>query len=273
MKSILVPVDFSECSMNAVDYAGNLATAVGARINLIHTYTCPTSAAVMINLNEIVRKEAQKKMTDLVAKMKKDFPEIQIEGGVSAGYLELSAREISNQFNSDLIIMGTKGKTTLQSKIIGTMTQKILENVDTPLLVVPQTFDYLQVKSICISAMKLDKFPSKLNEVLSNLILAFDSEITILNLQDDIKDVDSGAAMKQALDLKESTPGTSQTLKIRQKTNIAEDVEKELKDGNHDMLAMIATRKNLLQSLFSTSQTMKMTGRTQLPLLIVKEEE
>ena len=72
MKSILVPIDFSQCSKNALKAAIHIAETTGAVIELVHIYDRPVIGFVDLNIDHSKHKTLQRKMDlsmkDLIAK-------------------------------------------------------------------------------------------------------------------------------------------------------------------------------------------------------------
>ena len=70
MKKILVPTDFSECSINALNAAIKIARKVSAEIELVHVYDRPVIGFVDFNIdhkkNKAMLQNAQKTMDEMV---------------------------------------------------------------------------------------------------------------------------------------------------------------------------------------------------------------
>ena len=70
-KKILVPVDYSECSVLACRYAVQIACILGAEIKLVHTYYSP--AFDLIELSGAVQTQTQLKEEVMVDKKCKKY--------------------------------------------------------------------------------------------------------------------------------------------------------------------------------------------------------
>jgi nucleotide-binding universal stress UspA family protein len=139
---ILLPVDFSEHSMYAVDVATAWAKASGAKsINLVNVYKVPIGfyktgksydqfAEIMMNN---ARKEYDKFIQGIDLRGITLTPNFILNDNISKGILEFIEKN-----NVDLIIMASRGRSDGVASLLGTTTERVLSLTDTPLLAVKQ---------------------------------------------------------------------------------------------------------------------------------------
>ena len=155
MKKILVPVDFSEVSEAAVQFAVDLAKENKAEITLLNSaridyfndYQYPTFVNTKSLMDEVFDSMEQR-MNQLV----NDYQgkEISITGKVShLGLLGAMKEEIEDG-GIDLCVMGTSGCSGLEELFIGSNTERIVRNISCPVISVPQTTDIKSIKKILI---------------------------------------------------------------------------------------------------------------------------
>lgn len=131
--SILVPTDFSECSMLAFSYAKEMASKFGSAIHLIYvvedysqywTAIGPESVPVMPVPTEIVGL-AQKRLQAIAAKEFTNMtpaPTVQVSMG--RGYFEICEYAKNNSIG--LIVMATHGHGALMSMLLGSTTERVV---------------------------------------------------------------------------------------------------------------------------------------------------
>ena len=75
---ILVPMDFSDSSINAVYYAVEMANLFDSEVTLLHVLIKSTLSGLFINASEIalLRNKVRKKLEDLKAEILKKWPTI-----------------------------------------------------------------------------------------------------------------------------------------------------------------------------------------------------
>jgi nucleotide-binding universal stress UspA family protein len=139
---ILLPVDFSEHSMYAVDVATAWAKASGAKsIDIVNVYKVPIGyyktgksyeqfAEIMKNNT---RKEYDKFIQDIDLRGITPTPNFILNENVSKGVLEAVEKH-----SADLVIMASRGRSDGVASLLGTTTERVLSQTDTPLLAVKQ---------------------------------------------------------------------------------------------------------------------------------------
>jgi nucleotide-binding universal stress UspA family protein len=140
-KKILVPVDFSACSNEAMHTAADLASRYDASLCLLHVhdlgahalpvgYLFPTPGQlehVMASHGEQLER-TKKELEDAGAKN----VSTQLLRGVPASEIV----DFAKQMAADLIVMGTHGRTGLEHVIVGSVAERIVRRATCPVLVV-----------------------------------------------------------------------------------------------------------------------------------------
>lgn len=145
LKRILVPVDFSDCSSEAVEYAAMLATQFGATIDLLHVWEVPPyippEAMVGVpghdtqSLATMAHSHAEKEMAEFIAKFadkKLALGEAKLESGDPAR----TVIDVLEGGGYDMIVMGTHGRTGLAHLLMGSVAEKVVRRASCPVLTV-----------------------------------------------------------------------------------------------------------------------------------------
>jgi nucleotide-binding universal stress UspA family protein len=140
MKTILVPIDFSDVSAKVVDTAVTLAGAFGSRVILVHVAE-PEPQFVgydpdPLSVRVAVPGDFQAGRQRLEALKQKfgaaDVLALQVQGSSPDEILKL-AREHA----ATLIVMGSHGHGALYQLFVGSVTAAILKDAPCPVLIVP----------------------------------------------------------------------------------------------------------------------------------------
>ena len=142
IRTILVPTDFSQCSLAATEYAAFLARKLHATLRLFHAmypytnYVFVDRAGVRLSgLAEAVEETARQEM-DALKQM--DFlrglpVQTEILPGPAVDEICAAAR----QPDVDLIVTSTHGRTGFKHAIIGSVAEHVVRYAERPVLVVP----------------------------------------------------------------------------------------------------------------------------------------
>src|SRR6188768_3726215 len=145
IRRILCPVDFSHFSRHALSQAVALARETGAEVSVLHVFVfapvaLPVSAGGSIPL-EPIRLDAPGRAA-LQAELREFVDDVDTEGITLTTTLfegDAVARILdrATDWNADLVVMGTHGRSGFERLMLGSVTEKILRKCSCPVLTVP----------------------------------------------------------------------------------------------------------------------------------------
>lgn len=142
IKTILVPVDFSRCSLKGLEYAIAFANELGAKIILLHAtylgYVYSTEGSALYDipgLQKAARKAAERQMQKLVRAVK--FGGVKFEAAFTDASPALDICQFVKDRDIDLIITSTHGLTGFEHVLIGSIAEKVVRHAPCSVLVVP----------------------------------------------------------------------------------------------------------------------------------------
>ena len=135
----LVPVDFSNYSASALDYAIDLAKKLGARITLVHViHAMPLGVPEAgVALPVSYWQEIETEVSQMLEEQRKRIQHAGLRGEtvVAHGVPFQEIIKVAKAKNADLIIMGTHGRTGISHILLGSVTEKVLRLAPCPVLV------------------------------------------------------------------------------------------------------------------------------------------
>jgi nucleotide-binding universal stress UspA family protein len=145
---ILVPVDFSPASENALRFAAQLAKRTEAEIHLLNVFHLPNPMATLpielvITLDELKTDSdsALKKLADATAH-ETGFPLDKIHLESRNGSTSREIKDYTTYIHADLLVMGMKSNSALREYLVGSSITEIIGKGGTPILVVPEKTEY-----------------------------------------------------------------------------------------------------------------------------------
>lgn len=135
---ILCPIDFSEYSEHALDFAVRLAAWYGASLRVVHVMPLLPPSAVSV-LGETSRQVARKNLAHAVDRCWRSDVTIEhelIESSDAAGAI----LDCAGEMNADMIVAGSHGRTGLSRVLLGSVVEALLHRSPRPVLVVPRHF-------------------------------------------------------------------------------------------------------------------------------------
>jgi nucleotide-binding universal stress UspA family protein len=139
-KNIIVALDGSPDSKGTLPVAAELAKASGAKLVIAHVIEkyVGKGGAGPINVKEDeiladIEGEAKKLSDQGIETSIETADVVSMIGGPAKGIAE-----IADKVNADLIVAGRRGHNPLTGLLLGSVTQRLLQIADQPVLVIPQ---------------------------------------------------------------------------------------------------------------------------------------
>jgi nucleotide-binding universal stress UspA family protein len=138
MKKILIAVDDGPTSEKVATIGFELGKQLKAEIALISvieiSYSMDDSGSTQLDLSEVIRNDfisSQKLLTDTV------FKDYKIWKFLEEGQPFEMILKVAEEWEADLIVLGSHGKTGLMHLLMGSVAEKVMRNSTRPLLIIP----------------------------------------------------------------------------------------------------------------------------------------
>jgi len=150
MKKILVPIDFSDCSRLAVDFASNLARKVNGEIYLLYVLETEEPDTGLGSSGSWAGAEAVSTVPYMIGRLRRVKTEMEnfiSENGLNTANIHDSAEvgvpyikinEAAEKYNAEVIIMGTHGVSGMQKVLIGSVAEKVVQHANIPVLTIKE---------------------------------------------------------------------------------------------------------------------------------------
>ena len=141
IEKILLPFDGSVHSINATNYALNLAKLYGAHVTIVCCYEkwrhkiAEVSEIVIKDVESNLVKEAENILKKAEGIFAKQGVEYKLE--IIAGPPGYTLANLAKSKKYDLIVMGSHGHSDIAGLFLGSVTHKVLNTIYCPVLVVP----------------------------------------------------------------------------------------------------------------------------------------
>ena len=140
---IVVPTDFSEQSLTALDYAVGLAGSYGARLKVIFVNEPGLKIADMAWVGVDERAMSEQNAAEArrsIEKVVLDRVPVDIPADAEILHGDAVARiiEYASDVNADLIVMATHGRTGLSHVLLGSVAEHVVRKAPCPVLTFKQ---------------------------------------------------------------------------------------------------------------------------------------
>ena len=143
---ILMPVDYSDASREAVKYACYLASKLGARLDVVHVWDRPAyvSDTVVVaqpggkpkSLADMIRENAESEMKEFLQGCQVPAG-VELTSHLESGEPASTILKVAEQQGVDMVIVGTHGRTGVRHLLLGSIAEKLVRLSPVPVLTVP----------------------------------------------------------------------------------------------------------------------------------------
>lgn len=279
MKTLLVPVDFSEASDNATRYAVQLSKFMRARIVLFHVFYIPVVAAdaamVVPDVGEMREYTMQRlqKLRETILSDEKNYLS-DIECVCVPGLVAEEIEHFTEKHKVDLVVMGMQGVGFLTEKLIGSVTTAVLRTCSCPVMVIDREVIFSPPEKIVL-ACDSGHVPKSLLWPLKDIIRAFDAHLNILHVIDESLDKEEAEADRdaavQGLDPECSLRQIDHSWHFVRGEDVVDSINDYVSEMGMDMIVMIPRKRPFFSALFTEPDTKRMAFHTNVPLLAIPE--
>jgi nucleotide-binding universal stress UspA family protein len=271
IQHILVPVDFSDCSINALHYAIQFSLNIPNQVELtiLNTYNVPMDysdinisfgpGANTIEVEERIGKEF-KHLAHKFPLLKK----LKYQTIIQQNNLCDAISEVLEKTPAELIILGSKGASGVDAVVLGSNAHRVIKGGFAPVLMIPANTSYTSIKNITLSSDYKGLIDDAI-EPLKDISLLNNSKIHLLHISNnpllDIKR--SEAAKNLAVHLKALPHQFHFMLDERIEHSINAFIKKE----SIDLLVVVPRKKGLFERLFQKSESKSLIFHSKIPLL------
>ncbi|TVR81192.1 MAG: hypothetical protein EA412_03515 [Chitinophagaceae bacterium] len=269
---ILIPTDFSEFSLKAIEFGIEIAKKTNGSIYIFTSIHVPGSSIAMMNeMMDVLEKETQNDLNNLLDEVKSEVSgEVDINGNFSVGDPVMAINEFSGKIGADLIVMGTKGASGLKKALIGSNASGVIKNTKIPVLLIPEDSNYLSFNEI-LYASDLKNMDSEIDEILS-LFKLWTPSITVLHIfNEQLPDsmIEDGSTGVDLIRRHHYDKLKFKSVKGKDPLN---DIENYIIDNPTDLIILFSEKRSLLQSIFDSSLSKKMAFHAKTPMLVIPKK-
>ncbi len=276
IKNILVPVDFSENSINGLSVACGFAKRFNAKLHLINAFHVPTPAADLGGAPQAIGtfiSDYKDEIEESMEKLREAVPalnfvehdeEVFMATAIDAIYTAMELKSI------DLVIMGTKKSHTGLEHLLGGISTEVIRFAKCPVIVVPEQVHNLEPKNIAL-AIDYKEFDEleRLN-ILADIAWEFNAKLSIVHIgpEEEPESVEKLTEMTELTDIFKDIDYTFESIHGKK---IKERLINYVDEDHIDLVVMMPRKHKLFERIFEGSLTKRVAIDIHVPLLTIHE--
>ena len=140
IKRIVVPIDFTETSDKALDFALELAEKFSAVVTVVHAFEIPVigfpDGALVATADIAARiQEAGRKGLDAAVSARSGRG-VKMESVLREGNAQEEIKTVAEETKADLIVIGTHGRRGIARALLGSTAENVIRTVKIPVLAI-----------------------------------------------------------------------------------------------------------------------------------------
>ena len=274
-EKIVCPVDFSDASLNAVEYATQLAVILKSKLYLINVQPVLQSDLVEAGIGNLsVLKShieaARLRFKDMEELIQNTYA-IECSSEVDVSYKEFDKVVAEAVTQNDLIVMGTNGIDNLYEFYFGSNAYHLLKHVKAPTLIVPEGCSFAPLKEL-VYALSYEKDTRNPIQFLDKLASQLNASITVLHVskEETLVSREVFKSLDDIIDEVFKETANFNFIQLFSEDTVA-TIEKEMHKRENALLVLYAKELNLLDKLFDEKYIRKICEEANFPLLVIHE--
>lgn len=277
MRKILIPTDFSECSLNAIRYALELFKYDKGDIYLLHAYADEVyeDKAVLdrAGLEEVKKKVHQNTIHALekvVLKMNAlaPNPRHRYHSKAVFGVMIDAVNDFIEAENIDIVVMGTEGAARDRKLTFGSQTLQVIKYVKCPVLAVPACYEDYNPRQFLFPTDYLVPYVKRELKLISTLVKNLAASMSVLYVSKfgklSFRQEDNQSFLVDCF------TENNCTTNYYQGDDVISAINHYIEVKHIDFLVMVNTRHSYLENLLLTSKIDTLGLQISIPFLVLQ---
>lgn len=261
---LFIPTDLSERSVVVVSQWLKAFDRSGTSITLVHIIEpVGGSGAIMIDISQVLRKEAVKQMDEIIAKA--NLKSAKLDYRVEDGYYADKLSELVNVFNPNFVLMPSKAKKGIDRFFTGQKAKKFIGKLNVPVLIVPDNMEEISFRRIGLAVDFQDAPTTKTESVLEEFEAYFDARVFSFHIDTDKEEDESFYN-----ELKAS--GIYSQFEMHKAVTVQAGIKEYIAKEDIDLLVLLTHKKGFFERLTDDNVSKYFVSDNNQPVLIINQK-
>jgi nucleotide-binding universal stress UspA family protein len=275
MKTIIAPTDFSAVSLNAVNYAADMACVIQGNLVLLHVCRLPVAYSEMpVPADSIsgMIKDAEENILQLRQELiNRTKGAIQINTEVKTGMVTDEIQKFSDVIAPYAIVMGPHETGPAERLFFGSNTIAAMKHLSWPLIVVPQEAKFTSIRKVGLACDLNRVVETSPVEEIKMLVKQFQAELHVVHVNREDEQAYTPETIEESGLLQEMLDELHPVYHFLNNVNIDEGLSGYAEKNKLDLLIVIPKKHGLIEKLFHKSHTKQLILHSHIPVMSVHE--
>lgn len=275
MKTVIVPVDFSPISIDAVRYAISFAADLNASVSLFHVCAMPVGVVDLpypSNLITNMFEKAEDEMDRLREGLLKAANGVKIYTEVRQGFFMEELQRYCRKLKPYAVVMSSHGTSGLQRLLLGSNTVSALRHLSWPLLVVPAGQHFSQIKKIALACDMKNVSESLPARFIGAMVKELKAELNIVHINTEIGSRYDKKLINESFALQHLFSEYKPDYHFLDRMEVEEGLMVFAEEFNIDLLVMLPKKHNIVDRLIHRSHSKDVVIHARLPVMAIHQK-
>jgi len=261
MHRVIIPVDFSETSLNAARYTAQmLAGKEDALAILYNNYESPEDLDVCINYQESLKKEF----------IRTGVPHVQCEREMGGDLIDNISR-LAHTIRATLIVMGITGKSAVRAAMFGSNTLKLIDKNLYPVMIIPPDAVYKGMNNVAFASDFKNVENTTPSTLITSVLEMFNPKLHIVHVNSEVYVSLPVEMQEEKNKLAEMFSRFNTEFYIITMNDFFEALDNFIRDRQIDVVITIPKHQTNATSVLKSSHTKRLAYHSHIPILAAHE--
>lgn len=266
-KRILVGIDYTKSSENALNYALLLAKKSNASISLLHIFEFPlihTNSGLYVVDYKLVKDRDLRKLEHVKSKALKKFPGANIECINTTDTIKSFVKDLAKKKKVDYVVMGLETKNKISKYIYGSTGVSLSSKIECPVIIVPEHYKKHELKHTCVAVDNKETIKKRTMQKVLDFTHAHKCDHHLVH----IKTEDEFLMVYEKNPAKQNKRWHIKTIEAKDFTT---GVNNYAKNNKTDLVIVFSHSHSMLYNLFRETNTKHIAFESKIPVMSIHE--
>jgi nucleotide-binding universal stress UspA family protein len=261
MHRVIIPVDFSETSLNAARYTAKmLADKDDTLAILYNNYESEDDLDICINYQESLKKEF----------LKAGVKNVECEREMGGDLIENISR-MAHTIRASLIVMGITGKSAVRAAMFGSNTLRLIDKNLYPVMIIPPDAKYTGINNVAFASDFKNVEETTPSVLISSVLEMFNPKLHVVHVNKNIYVSLPVELQEEKKKMEDMFSKFKIEFYFLTMNDFFEALDNYVKDYNIDVVITVPKHQSNASSIFKSTHTKRLAYHSHIPILAAHE--
>ncbi len=274
MNDVVVGIDFSDCSLNALEHAAALAQKTGHNLLMVFVNNPNRSTSLLSGTVDVIS-EAKRKLSNLESKYAKQYPDLTISYNIREGKVFDRICAQAEEVDAYAIFVGTHGASGFEEFWIGSNAQKIVSMSPCPIFTIRDSRAILDDLEQIVFPVDSSLETRQKAPFAAEIARAFGAKVYILKLYTTNVEAVRLTVDAYALQAKKyfDDQGVETIMETKEVDNITNGTLDFAREIDANLITIMTEQEKTAMNFFLGTFANQMINHSEIPVLSIRPKE